>query len=165
MGGDKIINVGLIGFGVVGSGVVELFSQNKNSGVNLKKIAVRDRKKARKLPFPDVTTNVNEILEDPDIDIIVELIGGYISAKDYIMKAIQNGKHVVTANKAVLAGYGDELFKIALENKVRMGFEASVCGGIPIIRTITSGLIANRFELLCDLPGQLKWVMHHKHPV
>jgi len=140
MNKDKAINVGLIGFGVVGSGVAELFSRNKDSKINLEKIAVKDIKKARKLSFSALTTDANEILEDPDIDIVVELIGGYEPAKDYIIKAIRNGKHVVTANKAVISKFGPEIFAEAAKNKVNIGFEGSVAGGIPIINPLLDQL-------------------------
>lgn len=148
---DKSINVGLIGFGIVGSGVVELFLQNRNSGVNLKKIAVRDLKKARKLPFSGLTTDVNEIIEDPEIDIVVELIGGYTPAKDYIMKAIQNGKHVVTANKAVISEHGPEIFEEAKKHHVNVGFEGSVAGGIPIINPLLEQLAIGRIKSITGI--------------
>ena len=140
MNKNKVINVGLIGFGIVGSGVVELFSQNKSKGINLKKVVVRDIKKPRKVPFASLTTDVNEVLEDSDIDIIVELIGGYNPAKDYLINAIRNGKHVVTANKAVISEYGPEIFEEVKKHKVNIGFEGAVGGGIPIINPLLEQL-------------------------
>ena len=137
---NKVINVGLIGCGVVGTGVVELFRENKNPNVNLKTVVVKDIKKQRKVKFPNITTDANKVLEDPEIDIVVELIGGYEPAKDYIIKAIKNKKHVVTANKAVISEYGDEIFKLAEKNKVNVGFEAAVGGGIPIINPLLDQL-------------------------
>lgn len=148
---DKIINVGLIGFGVVGSGVVELFSQNKSNGINLKKVAVRDIKKKRKIPFSDLTTDANEVLEDSDIDIVVELIGGYKPAKDYLIKAIRNGKHVVTANKAVISEYGPEIFEEAKKHNVNIGFEGAVGGGIPIINPLLEQLSIGQIKSIVGI--------------
>lgn len=148
---NKPINVGLIGFGVVGSGVVELFSQNKSNGINLKKVAVRDIKKKRKIPFSDLTTDANEVLEDSDIDIVVELIGGYKPAKDYLIKAIRNGKHVVTANKAVISEYGPEIFEEAKKHNVNIGFEGAVGGGIPIINPLLEQLSIGQIKSIVGI--------------
>lgn len=136
----KAINVGLIGCGVVGSGLVELFSENHNNGINLKKVAVKDSKKPRKIPLANLTDNADEILEDPSIGIIVELIGGYSPAKDYILTAIRNGKHVITANKAVISEHGPEIFEEAKKHNVNIGFEGAVGGGIPIINPLLEQL-------------------------
>ena len=148
---SKVINVGLIGCGVVGSGVVSLFSQNKDKGVNLKIVADRNPEKAKKLGFSNVTKDANDILDDPEIDIVVELIGGYEPAKEYIIKAIKNKKHVVTANKAVISEYGDEIFKLAEENKVNVGFEASVAGGIPIINPLLDQLSLGKITSIAGI--------------
>lgn len=148
---DKPINVGLIGFGVVGSGVVELFSQNKSNGINLKKVAVKDTKKPRKVPFSNLTTDVNEVLEDPDIDIVIELIGGYAPAKDYLIKAIKNGKHVITANKAVISEYGPEIFEEAAKYNVNVGFEGAVGGGIPIINPLLEQLSLGKIKSITGI--------------
>lgn len=137
---NKEINVGLIGFGVVGSGVVDIFSKNKSPNINLKTVVVRDIKKPRNVNFANITSDVNKVIENPEIDIVVELIGGYNPAKDYIIRAIKNGKHVVTANKAVISEYGTEIFKLAKENKVNVSFEAAVGGGIPIINPLLDQL-------------------------
>ena len=142
----KAVNVGLIGFGVVGSGVVELFSQNKPEGISLKKVVVRDIKKQRKTIFSDLTTDANGVLEDPNIDIVVELIGGYSPAKDYIIKAIKNNKHVVTANKAVISEYGPEIFEEAKKHNVNVGFEGAVGGGIPIINPLLEQLSLGKIK-------------------
>ena len=149
---NKTINVGLIGCGVVGSGVVNMFSQNKHSGINLKIVADRNPEKAKKLGFLNIATDVNKVIDDPEIDIVVELIGGYEPAKGYIIKAIKNKKHVVTANKAVISEYGDEIFKLAKENKVNVGFEAAVAGGIPIINPLLDQL---RFGNIRSITGIL----------
>lgn len=137
---NRIANIGLIGFGVVGSGVINLFSQNKNPFVKLKIAAVKNIKKARKGEFSNITDDVNKVIEDPDIDIVVELIGGYEPAKDYIIQSIKNGKHVVTANKAVISEYGPEIFEEAKKHNVNVGFEGAVAGGIPIINPLLEQL-------------------------
>lgn len=142
----RAVNVGLIGFGVVGSGVVELFSQNKPEGISLKKVVVRDIKKQRKAIFSGLITDVSGVLEDPDIDIVVEIIGGYTPAKDYIIKAIKNNKHVVTANKAVISEYGPEIFEEAKKHNVNVGFEGAVGGGIPIINPLLEQLSLGKIK-------------------
>jgi homoserine dehydrogenase len=153
---DKI-NVGIIGFGIVGSGTAKVLLQNKDIlserlgfELNLKRIADLDIQTDRGLEIPQgvLTTNANDIFDDPDIDIVVELIGGIRPAKDFILKAIQKGKHVVTANKALLATNGTEIFQAAREAGVEVGFEASVAGAIPIIKVMKEGLIANRIKAI-----------------
>ncbi len=134
----RIINVGLIGLGTVGTGVAQhLEKRGKQFGMQLKTIAVANKKKSRDTKIP-LTTNVDAIINDPAIDIVVELIGGIQEAKDYIVKALKNKKSVVTANKAVLARYTKEIFSTARENSVDVAFEASVGGGIPIIQILRS---------------------------
>ncbi len=149
----RIINVGIIGFGTVGSGTAKILLSNREilsnkSGIdiNIKKIADLDIKKDRGLKLPDnaLINDAEKILNDPEIDIVVELIGGIKPAKDFILKAIRNKKHVVTANKALLAKEGNEIFSEAEKYGVEIGFEASVAGGIPIIKIIREGLIANK---------------------
>lgn len=148
----KEINVGLIGFGTVGSGTAEvLFAQSerlkKRTGVNiiLKKVADIVTKK-----LPDhfigttLTADASDIINDPEIDIVIELIGGTTLAKKFILEAIDKGKHVVTANKALLSLHGLEIFKAAAEKNVEVGFEASVGGGIPLIKSLKEGLVANK---------------------
>lgn len=150
-----MINVGIIGFGTVGTGTVRILLENKDVlkerlgfEINLRKIAVRDivRDRGIKVPEGVLTTDVDAILNDPHIDIVVEVIGGIRPAKDFILKAINNGKHVVTANKALLATDGNEIFTAAQEAGIEIGFEASVAGGIPIIKVIREGLVANRIK-------------------
>jgi len=150
-----MINVGIIGFGTVGSGTVRILLENKDIlterlgfEINLKKIAVRDISRDRGIKVAEgvLTQDVNAVLNDPEIHIVVELIGGMHPAKDFILKAIGNGKHVVTANKALLATEGDELFNAAQKAGVEIGFEAAVAGGIPIIKVIREGLVANRIK-------------------
>lgn len=150
-----MINVGIIGFGIVGSGTAKILIENKDIlkerlgfPLNLKKIADLDIKRDRgiKIPKGVLTTEVNELFNDPDIQIVVELIGGIRPAKDFILKAIQKGKHVVTANKALLATEGADIFAAARKAGVEVGFEASVAGAIPIIKVLKEGLIANRIR-------------------
>jgi homoserine dehydrogenase len=152
-----MINVGIIGFGVVGSGTAKILLENKSIlrqrlgfEINLKRIAIRDIKSKRgvKVPSRMLTTDVNTILEDPDIHIVTELIGGIRPAKDFILKAIQHGKHVVTANKALLATEGADIFRASRKAGVEVGFEAAVAGAIPIIKVMKEGLVANRIHAI-----------------
>jgi homoserine dehydrogenase len=146
------ISVGIIGFGTVGSGTAKILLKNRQllrdrSGIdfNLKKIADLDITRDRGIKIPEslLTTNAENIFNDPDIDIVVELMGGIRPAKDFIIKAIKNKKHVVTANKALIATEGNDVLSEAQQNGVCVGFEASVAGGIPIIKVIREGLVAN----------------------
>jgi homoserine dehydrogenase len=150
-----MINVGIIGFGTVGTGTVRILLENKDIlkerlgfEINLRRVAVRDifRKRGIKVPKGVLTTDVDSILNDPHINIVVELIGGIDTAKDFILKAVRNGKHVVTANKALLATNGNEIFTAAQRAGVEIGFEAAVAGGIPIIKVIREGLVANKIK-------------------
>lgn len=156
----KPIKVGLLGLGVVGGGVWSVLAQNGSElarragrSFEIVAIAVRDVAKARALVGPDVRvgTDAMELVNDPDIDIIVELIGGDALARDCVMQAISQGKHVVTANKALLAMHGNEIFAAAHERGVMVAFEAAVAGGIPIIKAIREGLTANRIEWLAGI--------------
>lgn len=152
-----MINIGIIGFGIVGSGTAKVLLENKDIlrerlgfELNLKRIAdldiVRDR--GIKVPEGVLTTDVNHIFDDPDIQIVVELIGGINPAKNFILKAIQKGKHVVTANKALLATEGTGIFDAAYQAGVEVGYEASVAGAIPIIKVMKESLIANRIKAI-----------------
>jgi len=147
------INVGIIGLGTVGTGALRILRENaelirRRVGVpvDVTKIAVRDIKRDRGLPLPAglLTTNPLQITEDPDIDIVVELIGGYEPARELILSAIARGKHVVTANKALLAMHGTEIHEAARRAGVSIGFEGSVGGGIPVIKALKEALAANR---------------------
>ena len=146
------ITLGLIGFGTIGTGVIKLLNktndQMKYLGINLrvKTIADLDIVTLRDCDVSHIslTQDVDDILEDPEIQIIIELIGGIEPAKSFIVKAIKNGKHVVTANKALISKAAEEIFSLALSENIEVGFEASVGGGIPIIRAIREGLIANQ---------------------
>ena len=149
---DQVVKVGLIGFGTVGSGVVKILQKNANliarrvgRPVVLAKIADLDITTDRGVTVPSgtLTTNVNDILDDPQIDIVVELVGGHEPAKRFILQALSSKKGVVTANKALLADHGEEVFEAAFKAQVDLGFEASVGGGIPIIRSLIEGLAGN----------------------
>jgi len=149
------IKIGLIGFGTIGSGVVKAIQERssflkKKIGVSLelKKIADKDILTPRNVKIEQglLTQNVDEVLNDPEIKIVIELVGGIHPAKEFIIKALQNGKHVVTANKALLASEWDELFRVADAKGVDIYFEASVAGGIPIIKSLREGLVANEIQ-------------------
>src|SRR5579875_1202954 len=149
----NVINVGLIGAGTVGCGVIKVLDENrdiieKRAGIRLeiKKIADIDPERKRPIEISRnlFTTNAWEIIEDKSIPIVIELVGGTTIARDFILGAIRNRKHIVTANKALLGHYGREIFSAASVNGVDVGFEASVGGGIPIIRAIRDGYVANR---------------------
>jgi homoserine dehydrogenase len=153
----KTVNVGLIGFGTVGKGVVKaLFSKRglleSRTGVSLNLLKIADKvlrpRPGLKVPRGLLTKNVDSVIRDKKTDIIVELIGGIHPAKEIILKAITLGKHVVTANKALLAEYGKEIFSAASRFRVSVGFEASVGGGIPIISALRNSFVANEIELI-----------------
>ncbi len=146
------ISVGIIGFGTVGSGVVnvlldsaEVISKRVGVPIKLARIADLDITTNRGVSVPEgvLTTDAQSVLDDPEIDIVVELVGGYDPAKRFILRAIENGKGVVTANKALLAVHGEEIFHAATKADVDLGFEASVGGGIPVIKALKEGLAAN----------------------
>jgi homoserine dehydrogenase len=152
---NKDIYLGLIGFGTIGSGTVKLIQDNGDLirnrlgvGLVVKKIADLDIESPRGISVDKalLTTDANEILNDPEIDIVVELMGGYEPAKSYILTAMQNKKHVVTANKALLATHGNEIFGAAGRAGVDVGFEASVGGTIPVIKALRECLVANNIE-------------------
>jgi homoserine dehydrogenase len=156
----KPINVGLLGIGTVGGGTFTVLRRNQEEitrragrAIVLKMIADKDVKKARKLVGKSaiVTADAMEVVNHPDIDIVVELIGGTTVAKQFILKAIKNGKHVVTANKALLAIHGNEIFAAAHKHGVMVAFEAAVAGGIPIIKALREGLTANRVEWIAGI--------------
>src|SRR5690349_2703902 len=157
----KPINVGLLGAGTVGSGTFAVLKRNQEEitrragrSIVVRMIADREEEKARQIAGDDeviVTRDANEVVMNPDIDIVVELIGGYTAAKDLILKAIENGKHVITANKALLASHGTEIFAAAQKKGVMVAFEAAVAGGIPIIKALREGLTANRIEWIAGI--------------
>ncbi len=155
-----MIGIGIIGLGTVGSGTYRILTENRplieqKTGIDIGvvKIAEIDAKKIKnsRLPKKIVTGNSKDLIEDKNIHIIVELIGGIHPAFELINGALEKGKWVVTANKALLAEKGNELFKIAERKKCEIGFEASVCGGIPVIRAIRDGLVGNRISYILGI--------------
>ncbi|MEK6786040.1 MAG: homoserine dehydrogenase [Nitrospirota bacterium] len=149
------IGIGIVGFGTVGTGVAKILLDNaalitRRVGVPVELVRVADRDIIRDrgvtLAAGVLTTDSRQVLSAPDIDIVIELIGGYDTAKRIILDAILAGKHVVTANKALLALHGEEIFDAAVRKGVDVGFEASVGGGIPVIRALTEGLAGNTIE-------------------
>ena len=156
----KPINVGLLGIGTVGGGTWTVLTRNqeeitRRAGRPIRITAVADRnlELARSLVGDQVklTDDAFALVKDPDIDIIVELIGGYTTARELVLQAIENGKHVVTANKALLAVHGNEIFAAAQKKGVMVAFEAAVAGGIPIIKALREGLSANRIQWIAGI--------------
>ncbi|MFZ4529391.1 MAG: homoserine dehydrogenase, partial [Undibacterium curvum] len=156
----KPIKVGLLGIGTVGSGTFNVLKRNQQEimrragrSIEITMIADLNTERARELAGDscEVVNDGNLVVTHPDIDIVIELIGGYGIAKDLVLKAIANGKHVVTANKALLATHGNEIFKAAQEKGVMVAFEAAVAGGIPIIKALREGLTANRIEWIAGI--------------
>jgi homoserine dehydrogenase len=155
MASKRSINVGIIGFGTVGTGTARILVENADIirrrlgvPVALRKISDLDITRDRGISLRGVqlTTRVQDIFTDPDIDIVVELIGGYKPAKEFILEAITNKKHVVTANKALLAVHGEDIYAAAVKAGVTLGYEASVAGGIPILAAVRNGLAANNIK-------------------
>ncbi|MDI3491726.1 MAG: homoserine dehydrogenase, partial [Thauera sp.] len=156
----KPINVGLLGIGTVGGGTFTVLKRNaeeitRRAGrpICITTVADKNLELARKVTGGDakLTDDAFAVVTDPEIDIVVELIGGYGVAKELVLKAIENGKHVVTANKALLAVHGNEIFAAAQKKGVMVAFEAAVAGGIPIIKALREGLTANRIEWLAGI--------------
>ncbi|MDO9586060.1 MAG: homoserine dehydrogenase [Syntrophales bacterium] len=156
----KDISIGLIGFGTIGTGVVKVLQDNawfikQRLGARLviKKIADLDITTPRGVDVDKdiLTINAGSIWNDPEIDIVIELIGGYEPARSFILKALHHKKHVVTANKALLATHGNEIFETAEKEGVNIGYEASVGGAIPIIKTLKESLVANRIKSLLGI--------------
>ena len=154
------VKIGLLGLGTVGGGTVNVLKRNAEEiarragrGIEVTHAAARDTSRARICDVSDITLteNPHDVVSDPDIAIVVELIGGDTLARDLVMKAIANGKHVVTANKALIAKYGNEIFFEAQKNGVMVAFEAAVAGGIPIIKAIREGLSGNKIEWLAGI--------------
>ncbi len=156
----KPICVGLLGIGTVGGGTWRVLTRNQEEitrragrGIHIVKVADKDVARAQKLVGDKaiVTADAYEVVSDPAIDIVVELIGGDGVARDLVLKAIENGKHVVTANKALLATHGNEIFAAAQKKDVMVAFEGAVAGGIPIIKALREGLTANRIEWIAGI--------------
>tara|TARA_Y100001936_G_C16086239_1_gene681963 strand:- start:1409 stop:2728 length:1320 start_codon:yes stop_codon:yes gene_type:complete len=156
----KPIYVGLLGIGTVGSGTFSVLKRNQaeisrraGRDIIIKVIADQDIEKAKKIAGNNIliSPDANDVIADPDIDIVVELIGGYVAAKELTLKAIENGKHIVTANKALLAYHGTEIFSAAQRKGVMVAFEAAVAGGIPIIKALREGLTGNQIEWIAGI--------------
>ncbi|MFZ6657986.1 homoserine dehydrogenase [Undibacterium sp. TJN19] len=156
----KPIKVGLLGIGTVGSGTFNVLKRNQleitrraGRSIEIAMVADLNVERARELTNGEceVVSDGNLVVTNPDIDIVIELIGGYGIAKDLVLKAIANGKHVVTANKALLATHGNEIFKAAQDKGVMVAFEAAVAGGIPIIKALREGLTANRIQWIAGI--------------
>jgi homoserine dehydrogenase len=152
------IKVGLLGFGTVGSGTFTVLRRNQEEikrragrGIEISRIAVRTPSKVTGAEGIEITTDFNSVVDDPSIDIVAEMIGGTGVARDLVLRAIANGKHVVTANKALLAVHGSEIFEAASKKGVMVAFEAAVAGGIPIIKALREGLTANRIEYIAGI--------------
>jgi homoserine dehydrogenase len=154
------IQVGLLGIGTVGSGTFQVLTRNQEEirrragrGIEITMVADLDVKRAREIVGDDVkvVNDAREVIANPEIAIVVELIGGYGIARELVLEAIAAGKHVVTANKALLAKHGTEIFEAAREKGVMVAFEAAVAGGIPIIKALREGLTANRIEWIAGI--------------
>ncbi len=165
----KKVKVGLLGLGNIGIGTYKILTQNtekitglSNSQIDIEKILVSDIHKKREIAVPKelLTTDAYEIINSPEIDVVVELIGGIDKAYEYIKAALLNGKHVATANKAVIATHGMELMNIAKQNRVLLLFEASVAGGIPIITAMMKPLCGNEFrEIIGIVNGTTNYIL------
>ena len=156
----KPMNIGLLGIGTVGLGTYRVLNRNQEEiqrragrNIRISMVADIDVERARSFVGPDcvVVSDGRQIIANPEIDIVVELIGGYGIAYELVMAAIESGKHVVTANKALLAVHGTEIFEAAHRKGVMVAFEASVAGGIPIIKALREGLTANRIEWIAGI--------------
>ena len=156
----KPIQVGLLGIGTVGSGVFTVLARNQEEikrragrGIRIHTVADLNTQRAQELVKgqAEVVDDARKVIQNPEIDIVVELIGGYGIAKDLVLEAIAAGKHVVTANKALIAVHGNEIFKAAHAKGVMVAFEAAVAGGIPIIKALREGLSANRIEWIAGI--------------
>lgn len=157
------IKVGLLGFGTVGSGTFTVLRRNQEEikrragrGIEITRIAVRNPAKAQaalggNAGAAQITDDFNAVVDDPSISIIAEMIGGTGVARELVLRTIDNGKHVVTANKALLAVHGTEIFEAAREKGVTVAFEAAVAGGIPIIKALREGLTANRIQYIAGI--------------
>lgn len=156
----KTIKLGILGMGTVASGLINIIEFNNskivetlNKNITVSKVLVKSLNKKRNVNLPQevYTTDAYEVINDKEVQIVVELIGGINPAYEYIKKALKNKKHVVTANKALIATHGEELENLATENKVKLMYEASVGGGIPIINTITDNLVSNEIEQIVGI--------------
>ena len=169
----KKINVGLLGCGTIGTGVAKILMENQDlllsrvgAVLNLKYVADIDLETDRGIPFDDgvLISDAFKVIDDPDIDIVVEMIGGEGIAKDLILRAIDNGKPVVTANKALLAGHGNTLFGAAMKNGIDLAFEACVGGCMPIIKSLRESLVGNHIQSMAGiLNGTCNYILSHRY--
>mgnify|MGYP003477384400 FL=1 len=165
----KTAKIGLLGFGNVGGGTYKILTENKEIieeriGVSPEVVKILARSKGKKrfaeAPESIMTVDPDEILNNEDIDIVVEMLGGIEPATSFMLQAMKNGKHVISANKAAIAANYDELVKTAKENNVEFLFEASVAGGIPVLTAITNALQANKFvEVMGILNGTTNYIL------
>jgi homoserine dehydrogenase len=161
------LRIGLLGLGVVGSAVAhaliakgDLLAQRVGRPIELRRVLVRDRTKARSIGQSLITFDADAVLDDPEIDLVVEVMGGEVPAHDYILRALNAGKHVVTANKEVMAKYGPEILALAAERGVDVSYEASVGGGIPVIGPFKLDLIANEIhEVRAIINGTTNYIL------
>ena len=156
----KAVNIGLLGLGTVGGGTLNVLVRNADEISRRTGMDIRVHCAAAKSYDPSgldglesvtLHDDAGKVLTDPDVDIVVELIGGYSPAREFVLEAIANGKHVVTANKALIAMHGEEIFTAARDKGVTVAFEAAVAGGIPIIKSLREGLAGNRIEWLAGI--------------
>src|SRR5450830_1355926 len=156
----KPIKVGLLGIGTVGAGTFNVLQRNREDirrragrGIEIRMVAARNTERAAKITGGacQIVDDPFLVVDSPDIDIVVELIGGYELPRELVLRAIKNGKHVVTANKALLALHGNAIFEAAQDKGVMVAFEAAVAGGIPIIKALREGLTANRIESVAGI--------------
>lgn len=155
------VKVGLLGLGTVGGGTVSVLTRNADEiarragrGIQITLAAAKEYNADAIIgldQIENITDDPFSVVDDPDVEIIIELIGGYSPAKELVLKAIENGKHVITANKALIAIHGNEIFKAAQEKGVIVAFEAAVAGGIPIIKAVREGLAANQIEWIAGI--------------
>lgn len=152
------VKVGICGLGTVGGGTFNVLQRNAEEiarragrGIEVAQIAMRTPKPQFQTTGIAITNDVFEVATNPEIDIVIELMGGYTVARELVLKAIENGKHVVTANKALIAVHGNEIFAKAREKGVIVAFEAAVAGGIPVIKAIREGLSANRINWVAGI--------------
>ena len=166
---DKNISIGLLGLGTVGSGVIQIVEDHQEElvhqvgrNVKVEKVLVRDVAKARGIAVDEaaLTTDVTDVIENPDIDVVIEVMGGIDTAKDYISRALKAKKHVVTANKDLIAVHGPELEATAKENGCDLFYEASVAGGIPLLRSLSDGLVSDRIhQVMGIVNGTTNYIM------
>src|SRR5581483_462810 len=151
------IKIGIIGFGTVATGVVKILTGQKGllqrrlgAALEIVQVADLDIKRSRGVSLPKgiLTTDAMKVIRNPEIDVVVELIGGIEPARRVILDAMSNGKRVLTGNKALLAAHGEEVYEAAAEYGVDIGFEGSVCGGIPVIRAMREGLAAEKIQAI-----------------